>query len=103
MALKNWKIGNNLNTSNANVIVPTVAAGKRVAVTSLVVNNQHSADINITVEVYDGTNSYIFIDSVVTPGESFYYDVKLILVDGDSLRINTDNAATVVIASGDEA
>ena len=103
MALKNWKIGTDLSTSAPNTVIDEVSAGERAAMTSLIIHNPHTSDVLVSAEIYDGFDSYQFLKETLTPNESFYYDVKMILNAGDRIRVSTDHASTIIIASGDEA
>ena len=103
MALLNHKQGGGFSTTSPVTVVPAVASGNRFAITSIVVHNQHTSDVAITIEVYDGTNSVIFVDESILSKESYYYDMKIVLTDGESLRVTTNNANVHVIVSGDDA
>ena len=58
--------------------------------------------MSVSVDVYDGTNAVVIVDESILTKESFYYDMKLVLGEGESLRVTTDNANIHIVVSGDE-
>lgn len=71
-------------------------------INSIVITNTHSSAVEVTLDVYDGTNSFVILkDFSLEPDETYTYDgVLVVKVDTESLRLlqssGTNDIITVV-------
>jgi len=73
-------------------LVPTVGTNAQVVIIGLIASNKDSSDHEVTVEIFDGANTYSYITNAPLPVSSSLalIENKIVLMEGDSLLVTAD-------------
>ena len=108
MALKSWSIANFDGAGTEVYIEKTLleADGVTIILLSLLISNySETDDAHIIVTRTDSFDEVKFKWELDIPATNspFALDSKMVFVDGDKLKIETNNANVAIDASGDES
>ena len=104
--LLNYKYAGGFNTSGSNDIIPALPNGESRIVVEFIITNmttQTGADGELlSADVVLKMSNVVFAKTIINPGQSYYFDLKLFLTQGDSITLETNVSDLHVIVSADD-
>ena len=100
MALKNYSKGGSF-TIGTPVPILTMSGTSFISI-GMVLHNKNTVNASVQVVLNDGSQLVQIIDEVLLPKESYFYDIKMVVSDGSSIEVTTDQPELHVSISGDE-
>ena len=98
MAFVNYKKNGGFTSGTPEVIVPALTgANETFAMTTIaVMNNDGTNDANIEIEVA----GIKIIEQLISSKESYFFDINLVLVNGDDVKVTSDVADLNIFICG---
>ena len=100
MSFKSWSAVT-VNTTGTTIV--DSAAGD-VIIISTVISNPSNTDAQITVAITTSadTDKFVFFLDLLAGDSPFAMDTRMVLADGDKLKVASDNSEVCVFVSGDQ-
>ena len=98
MAFVNYKKNGGFTAGTPEVIVPALTgANETFAMTTIaVLNNDGTSNATVEIEVA----GIKIIEQLVNPKESYFFDMNLVLVNGDAVKVTSDVADLNIFICG---
>lgn len=96
-----------VGTSATNLVANSASSGKVFKVNTIIISNDHTADVTATVDLYRSSTAYKLIDTVTVAANSSFTaiekNIPLYLEEGDTIRVTAGTASYLdVVCSYEE-